>query len=90
MNQNWLNDQRLNQISWDKRTFLLNWIKENSYKKKEELLPAMMALNATMQRKNLHFTKEEQEIFNEIILDAMTPAEKQRVQMLQQMLSQNH
>lgn len=50
----------------------------------------MMALNATMQRKNLHFTKEEQEIFNEIILDAMTPAEKQRVQMLQQMLSQNH
>lgn len=88
MNQNWLNDQRLEQIGWDKRTFLLNWIKENSYKKKEDLIPAMMALNATMQKKNLSFTKEEQKIFNEIILDAMTPAERQKVQMLQQMLSQ--
>ncbi|MDD5948483.1 MAG: hypothetical protein PUC39_01955 [Lachnospiraceae bacterium] len=88
MNQNWLNDQRLEQIGWDKRTFLLNWIKENSYKKKEDLIPAMMALNATMQKKNLSFTEEEQKIFNEIILDAMTPAERQKVQMLQQMLSQ--
>ena len=88
MNQNWLNDQRLEQIGWDKRTFLLNWIKENSYKKKEYLIPAMMALNATMQKKNLSFTEEEQKIFNEIILDAMTPAERQKVQMLQQMLSQ--
>lgn len=87
MNQNWLNDQRLEQIGWDKRTFLLNWIKENSYKKKEDLIPAMMALNATMQKKNLSFTEEEQKIFNEIILDAMTPAERQKVQMLQQMLS---
>lgn len=86
MNQNWLNDQRLEQIGWDKRTFLLNWIKENSYKKKEDLIPAMMALNATMQKKNLSFTEEEQKIFNEIILDAMTPAERQKVQMLQQML----
>lgn len=86
MNPNWLNDQRLNQIGWDKRTFLMNWVKEHSGLGKNEMLSSMMALSSSLQQKNLNFSKEESAILNQILLDAMSPAEKQRLELLQTLL----
>ncbi|MBO4997091.1 MAG: hypothetical protein J6D02_03725 [Lachnospira sp.] len=86
MNPNWLNDQRLNQIGWDKRTFLMNWVKEHSGLGQNEMLSSMMALSSSLQQKNLNFSKEESAILNQILLDAMSPAEKQRLELLQTLL----
>jgi hypothetical protein len=86
MNQNWLNDARLEQISWDKRTFLVNWLKDNAYKKKEDLLPAMLSLTSTMNAKHLSLTPDEQRILSAVIQDAMSPAERQQYQMIQNLL----
>lgn len=86
MNPNWLNDQRLNQIGWDKRTFLMNWVKEHSGLKQNEMMSSMMALSNALQQKNLNFSKEESELLNQILLDAMSPAEKQRLELLQTLL----
>ncbi len=86
MNQNWLNDQRLNDISWDKRTFLLNFMKEHKYNSKEEFIPLMMLFHSNMQNRNLQFTKEEQALLLDIMTDAMSPNEKQQFSRIMELL----
>ena len=88
MNQNWQTDERLNQISWDKRTFLMNWMKEQQANSNgpEQMLASVLALNQTLNNKNMTFTKEEQSILSEILFDALSPAERQRYILIRQML----
>ena len=91
MNLNWQNDERFQKIGWEKRTFLINWMKEHGPGNNNmQLMSLVMSLNQAIKQKNLDFTAQENELLNELFFDSMTPAEKQRFQMLQALMKKGN
>ena len=59
---------------------IINEIKEQSkYQSAEELLPQ---INQELKRRNLSFTKEESALLLEAMEESMSPAERQKFQMI--------
>lgn len=86
MNPKWLNDQRLYQISPEKRLLLTNWLKENQQLKSSDMLPSLLALNSLLNSKNITFSPAERNILIQILKDYMTPSERQTLNMIQSMV----
>ncbi len=63
-------------------------IKEKSkYKSMEELLPEMMKINQELNRRQMGFTKNESELLLDAIEESLSPAEKQKFQMIKSFMS---
>lgn len=87
MNPNWTNNPKLNQIAWDKRTFLQNFITKNKHSNMEELLPLILSLKQSMRKQNMSFTKEEEAILSEVLLENLSPQEKKSFELLKNMMT---
>lgn len=62
---------------------IINEIKEQSkYQSAEELLPQILQINQELKRRNLSFTKEESALLLEAMEESMSPAERQKFQMI--------
>lgn len=53
----------------------------------EMMLPKIMGINKELSKRNLNFTKEESRLLIAILKEKMTPAERQKVDMLMSFLS---
>ena len=53
----------------------------------EMMLPKIMGINRELGKRNLSFTKEESRLLINILKESMTPAERQKVDMLMGFLS---
>lgn len=63
-------------------------IKEQSrHKSMEELLPEIMKINQELNRRNMNFTKTETELLMDAIEESLSPAEKQKFNMLKGFMS---
>ena len=90
MNPNWLNDQRLNQISPEKRIILTKWISENKQMNSSDILPSLLALNTLLNNHKITFSDFERTTLIQIIKDYMTPSEKQTLNMIQSMIEKHN
>ena len=62
---------------------IINEIKEQSkYQSAEELLPQILQINQELKRRNLSFTKEESALLLEAMEESMSPAERQKFQII--------
>lgn len=53
----------------------------------EMMLPKIMGINKELSKRNLNFTKDESRLLIGILKEKMTPAERQKVDMLMSFLS---
>lgn len=86
MNPNWLNDNRLQYISLEKRNLLLTWLKEHQTSKQTDLLTNVLTLNSILKQRNLTFSNDEQTILWNIIEDYMSPSEKQQLTLIKSLM----
>lgn len=89
MNPNWLNDQRLNLISPEKRILLTKWLQDNRQLKNTDMLPALLALNTMLSNHKITFSEMEKNTLIQIIQDYMTPSERQTLNMVQGMINKS-
>lgn len=89
MNQNWLNDSRLQQFPEKKREFLISWIQKNSGKTGNELVSSFLSFNTLLKKQQLTFTSEEKNVLMQIILDSMSVEEKQRFSAILSLLNKH-
>mgnify|MGYP000549183516 CR=1 FL=1 len=59
---------------------IINEIKE--HQSAEELLPQILQINQELKRRNLSFTKEESALLLEAMEESMSPAERQKFQII--------
>lgn len=63
-------------------------IKEQSrHKSMEELLPEIMKINQELNRRNMNFTKDETALLMDAIEESLSPAEKQKFNMIKGFMS---
>lgn len=75
-------DSRLSNISPIKLK-IINEIREQSkHRKMEELLPEIMKINQELSKRNMNFTREETGLLLEVIEESLSPADRQKFQML--------
>ena len=55
---------------------------QSKYQYAEELLPQILQINQELKRRNLSFTKEESALLLEAMEESMSPAERQKFQMI--------
>lgn len=53
----------------------------------EDMLPQIMMVNKELKRRNLEFTKDETELLMDILMQDMSPAEKQKFMMLRSFMN---
>jgi hypothetical protein len=53
----------------------------------EEMLPQIMLINKELKKRDLEFTKEETELLMDILMEDLSPADRQRFQMLRSLMT---
>lgn len=67
---------------------IINEIKEQSrYQSMEELLPQIVQINQELKRRNMSFTPEESALLMDAMEESMTPAERQKFQIIKSMMN---
>ena len=79
-------DPRLNNMHPLKREILFRLSHTSTNLSPEELLPQIMKINQELHKRNLSFTKEESDIVIDILTENMSPAEKQKINMIRSMI----
>ncbi|MBO5261113.1 MAG: hypothetical protein J6A82_02490 [Coprococcus sp.] len=79
-------DPRLNNMHPLKREILFRLSHTSTNLSPEELLPQVMKINQELHKRNLSFTKEESDIVIDILTENMSPAEKQKINMIRSMI----
>ena len=66
---------------------IINEIREQSrYHSAEEMLPQILQINQELKRRDLSFTKEESALLLEAMEESMSPAERQKFQLLKSIM----
>lgn len=67
---------------------IINEIREQSkYQSMEEMLPQIMQINQELKRRNMSFTQEESSLLMDALAESMSPAERQKIQMIKSMMN---
>ncbi len=78
----WKNDPRLANMDPVKLQYIETLAKQLSSQSKEQLLPALLSLQADAKKKRISFTDAETELLVSIITANMPPDEKKKIEML--------
>lgn len=65
-----------------KQQIIREVVKNNQYTSPEAMLPKILSINKELTKRNLNFTKEETNLLISIMKENMSPAERQKVDML--------
>lgn len=86
MNQEWLNSPEFKGLPPVKQALLKALITEGAGKSPEELIPAFLKAGTELNKRGMSFTNQENSLLMAALMESMTPAEKQKLQMMQQIL----
>lgn len=78
MEKNWMNDPRVSNISPAKRALLESLIQNSKGKKQKDLLPFLTSAMNEAKRQNLSLTSDEASLLIEVLMDNLTPNEKEK------------
>lgn len=81
-NLDFLHNQRLNGIDPVKLKIIMEIREKSKNKSIEELLPEIMKINQELNRRNMNFSKDETSVLMDVIEESLSPAERQRFNML--------
>lgn len=81
------NDPRLQSIDPMKLKIIMEISRKSKSKPLEQLLPEIMKINNELNRRNKSFTKSESDLLLEIIEESLSPAERQRFNMIKSYLN---
>ena len=84
---NFYEDPRFCRLDQRKQKILSEIAEKSSRYSMEELLPQILQINQELNRRNMNFTKEESALLMDIIEESLSPAEKQKFNMVKGFLS---
>lgn len=82
-----MNRDRLRSIPSNKLKIILDIIEASKGKGSDAIMPLLMQANQTMQQQGLSFTPEESALILELLKEDMSPAEIQKLNMMQSILA---
>ena len=82
MEKDWMNDPRVNNISPAKRALLESLIQNSKGKKQKDLLPFLTSAMNEAKRQNLSLTSDEATLLIEVLMENLTPNEKEKATQL--------
>ena len=85
----WMDHPAVKDINPAKLAILLSFADSATGKKPEKILPLLLQANTQLKSQNLSFIAEEQELLIEILSKDLSPEEKQRLQMVKQIMARN-
>lgn len=88
MNANWKQDPRLKNMNPQKLALLTEFAKSVESIPKDQLVPALLKINAEANQKGIQFNDDETDLLISIMSTNMSPAEKKRMDTLR-MFSKN-
>lgn len=89
MNQEWLNSTEFKGLPPMKQALLKALITEGAGKNPEELLTAFLKANTELTKRGMNFTNQETSLLMSALMESMSPAEKKKFQMMQQIMQMN-
>lgn len=84
-NLNWMNHPAMKNIDPRKLAVLVDLSKEAEGKSQDKVVPLLVKANTQLKAMNLTFTKEENDLMVDILTQDMSPADKQKVEMIRKM-----
>lgn len=82
-----MNRNQLRNISPAKLRIILDLMEASKGKGTDAILPLFMQANQKMQQQGLQFTQEESKLILDMLKEDMTPAEIQKIEMMQSILA---
>jgi hypothetical protein len=82
----WINHPAMKNIDARKLAILVDLANEAEGKPVDKALPLLVKSNAKMKAMGLSFTSDESDLMIEILTKDMSPAEKQKLEMIKKML----
>lgn len=86
MNQEWLNSPEFKGLPPMKQALLKALITEGAGKSPEELIPAFFKANSELNKRGIGFTSQENSLLMTALMESMSPEEKKKFQMMQQIM----
>ncbi len=83
----WINHPAMKNIDARKLAILVDLANEAEGKSAEKALPLLIKANAKMKALGLTFSQEESNLMVEILTKDMTPADKQKLEMIKKMIA---
>ncbi len=81
------NNPKLRNIDPLKIKIIMEIKEQSKHKSMEELLPEIMKINQELNRRQMSFTKNESELLLDAIEESLSPAERQKFQMIKSFMS---
>lgn len=81
------NNPKLRNIDPMKIKIIMEIKEQSKHKSMEELLPEIMKINQELNRRQMSFTKNESELLLDAIEESLSPAERQKFQMIKSFMS---
>lgn len=86
MNTDWINHPAMKNIHPAKKQILLELSKNSKNATMDKLLPLMMNANTKLKSQGLNFSQQETDLITEILTANLSPAERQKFEMLKKMM----
>ena len=86
-NSGFMHNSRLSNIDPIKLKIIMEIREKSKNKSVEELLPEIIKINQELNRRNMNFTKNESEILMDVIEESLSPADRQKFNMLKGFMS---
>ncbi len=86
-NSDFMHNSRLSNIDPIKLKIIMEIREKSKNKSVEELLPEIIKINQELNRRNMNFTKNESEILMDVIEESLSPADRQKFNMLKGFMS---
>lgn len=80
--QDFFSTPEFNQLHPVKQQIIREIVKNNHNASPEVMLPKILSINKELNKRNLNFTREETTLLVNIMKENMSPAERQKVDML--------
>lgn len=81
------NNPKLQGVDPMKLRVIMEIREQSKHKSMEELLPEIMKINQELNRRNMNFTKDETALLMDAIEESLSPAEKQKFNMIKGFMS---
>ncbi|WP_066715774.1 hypothetical protein [Clostridium sp. Marseille-P299] len=86
MNTDWINHPAMKNIHPAKKQILLELSKNSKNASFDKILPLMMSTNNKLKSQGLNFSQQETDLITEILSANLTPADRQKFEMLKKMM----
>ncbi|MDO4170547.1 MAG: hypothetical protein Q4D45_11700 [Lachnospiraceae bacterium] len=85
MDNNWMNDPRIRNISPEKLAVMTLLMEQAKEKTPEEFLPVLLKTSQSLDKAGMSFTTEESNLILDVLTEGMSQEEKQRLALIQSM-----